>query len=285
VIRSICSVIFVAASCLSPVHALAAGADCPVFPEGVQISDGQLFYLDGVSHSLQELKPSDQLRDHTPQPVQFYYIVRETSDDFRAGIVVIKSGRELQEAETDEPRSTKKVQLKRSKKILANNETCNVPPEFSPGSVSAETYDNFHDYGYDPRNPQEYEGDRKTLQRFHVHRYLGRNKACNSTDTATPDGIFRLDFRSNLSQFSFDPMVVAFGQHSQIWRAIRRVIATGSTGLANQRVFMKQYRADDSKIACISFKLDAHRSNFFLRINDLESGFLRKPENAWQLTR
>jgi hypothetical protein len=276
-------ILFSSVICSLSLPAYAAGANCPVFPVGAEPSDGQLFYRDG--RSLAELKLSDQIADRTPNPVQFYYVLREASDEGRAGFVVIKSGRKLGSDETGEALQSKLVHLKRSKKSIANNYPCDVPSAFDETSVAAESYDNYHDYAYDPRNKEEYEGDFHTLSKFHVRRYLGRNKACKNTDSSLWDGLLRLDFRSNRSQFSFDPIVVAFGIHSQAWKAIRQTVGGGSTGLADQRVRMKQYQTDDSKITCIPFTLNVRGRDFFLRINDLESGILRKPEGSWQLTK
>lgn len=268
---------------LSAVYAEPAGPNCPAFPEGTVLSDGQLFYQNEVSDSVHELSPLGQLPEALPRPVRFFYIVKELFDDRRAGVIVIKSGRRLGFDEKDEPLSKKLVQLSRSKHALPNNEACDTPKQFK-GSARAQTYDNYHDYGYEPRSKQEYEGDFATLMNFHLRKYLARNKSCHDTTRATPDAFFKWDFRNNLSQFSFDQGVVAFGLRSQTWRAIRGTTESGSTGLADQRVKIKQYQTGPAKIACVPFKLFTTGPNFFLRINDLESGYIRKPEHSWRLT-
>src|SRR5262249_28094871 len=106
------------------------------------------------------------------------------------------------------------------------------------------------------------------------------------------DSILPLDLRSNLSQFSFDPDVVAGrGTYGQIfaWFGINRAYAS-SENLTSQRVEMRQYRTVPGQPVCVRFALPVRGPSSFLRLNDLEalsqSGlrYVRSDEQEWSLS-
>jgi hypothetical protein len=220
--------------------------------------------------------------------IEFMYVVREwlADEQERYGAIVIKTGRQILPGEEEPLPNRKRIELERLKSDLAECQTKSL--ESFQGYVSAQEYDRFHDYGYDASDTD----DGHRLTQFHV-RYKGRKGKCDrSTDSTSPDSPLRWDWRSNRSQFSFDPKVVSGGFRSQIvagltWGGAK---AEGSIGWADQKVSIIKYHTDEQKVACIPIVLKLKNSNLFLHINDLEGltthpRLMRANELSLQITR
>lgn len=212
------------------------------------------------------------------QQVEFAYVVVETFDEARSGVLVIKSGRLRP---LDEPPATRRVRLVRAHQNIDNG-NCGVVPTFPESSVSTRSYDDYHDRGLKV-------AETATLDAFHF-RYVRRG-GCRRTNDASVDSISPYDPRSNLSQFSFDPAVVANGTYSQTLAWFKPTPAIASSDkLTDQRVEMMQYRALKGQPMCIRFRLSASGPGSFLRLNDLEAvrsngvRFTRSDEQEWSLS-
>lgn len=235
--------------------------------------------------------PADGLSLTTPE-VRLIYVTREFFlSQPRMGAIAVKTGRTIAVGEKDPEPVLKQIKLRRLRQ--AEFESCRderdeKDPLSFRGKVSAFEYDTFHDYGYDASD----NADGRSVTQFHT-KYVGRAGRCDTrTDSTTFDAPLRWDWRSNRSQFSFDPKVVRGGFHSQIIAGlnVRRAAAIGSIGLADQRVEIIKYRTNAQKIACIPIRVKLNRDNFFIRINDLEgapggSRLIRAEELSRQLRR
>jgi hypothetical protein len=219
---------------------------------------------------------------------QLIYVTREFfQDESRSGAIVVKTGRKIDSSEKDPEPARKQIKLDRAKQAEFDSCRGREPSSFQ-GPVSALEYDRYHDYGYDALDNE----DGRSLTQFHT-RYVSRSGRCDAaTDSTTFDAPLRWDWRSNRSQFSFDPGVVSGGFHSQIMAglSIRGAAAVGSVGLADQRVAIIKYRTNAQKMACIALRVKPTGKNFFIRVNDLEgapkgSRLIRADELSRQLTR
>ncbi|WP_315724035.1 MULTISPECIES: hypothetical protein [unclassified Bradyrhizobium] len=219
---------------------------------------------------------------------QLIYVTREFfQDEPRSGAIVVKTGRKIDTSEKDPEPARKKIKLDRAKQAEFDSCRGREPSSFD-GRVSALEYDRYHDYGYDASDNE----DGRSLGEFHT-RYVSRSGRCDAaTDSTTFDAPLRWDWRSNRSQFSFDPSVVSGGFHSQIMAglSIRGAAAVGSVGLADQRVDIIKYRTNAQKMACIALRVKPTGRNFFIRVNDLEGApkggrLIRADELSRQLTR
>jgi hypothetical protein len=246
-------------------------------------AERQLFYLNGAEGW--RPVPESGLQLSPFGTAQFIYVAREQWNDKRFGVLVVKTGRKIGAGEADLKPTKKQLNLER----LAQYEfdTCGSAPSFQ-GTVAAQEYDRFHDYGYAASDTE----DGRSLKQFHTS-YTGRGKVCaESTDNTTFDAPSRSDWRNNRSQFSFDESVVRGGFYSQIvaGATIGGAAAVGSIGLAGQRVSVTKYSTNEQKIACIPIQVDLAGRNFFLRINDLDDlrkpgrRFIRPPELSRQLS-
>jgi hypothetical protein len=244
------------------------------------LRDRQLFFhLQGTNNwsALDDARP-----DLTNQTVEFAYVIRESIDPARAGVVILKSARARR---LDEPTATRNVHLVRGSAAFDNG-ACGPVANFGEKGeqdVSADSYDRYHDEGQKVR-------ERDVLRRFHI-RYAARKGVCRSTNDSSQDSIVPWDPRSNRSQFSFDPAVVSGGTYSQAlaWIGSSKTYA-GSANLSDQRVELKQYRVDVALPTCVRFRLSAVGRGSFLRINDLEGlqagglNYVRANENQWTLS-
>jgi hypothetical protein len=245
----------------------------------LNLRDRQLFFRpQGVSSwsALDDGRP-----DLTSQNVEFAYVIRESIDPARAGVVIMKSAR-LRRPE--EPPAGRNVHLVRKAEALDNG-TCGAIAGFGDNGearVSADSYDRYHDEG--KKVPE-----RDVLRAFHI-RYAARKGTCRATNDSSQDSIVPWDPRSNRSQFSFDPNVVSGGTYSQVlaWTGVTKTYAS-STNLSDQRVELKQYRVDAALPTCVRFRLATVGRGSFLRINDLEGlaagglNYVRANENQWTL--
>jgi hypothetical protein len=242
----------------------------------LQLRDRQLFFrTQGASNwvALDEVQ-----QDLANQTVEFAYVVRESIDPGRSGVVILKSGRARR---LDEPSVGKNVLLVRRAEAF-DNKKCGLVTDFGEREIPSVNYDRYHDEGRRVR-------ERDTLRAFHF-RYAARKSVCRATDDGTQDSIVPWDPRSNRSQFSFDPNVVSGGTYSQAlaWVGVTKTYAS-SENFADQRVELKQYRVDVALPTCVRFQLSALGRRSFLRINDLEGlvagglNYVRANESNWTL--
>jgi len=253
---------------------------CNFLPSGTTLRDGQLFYRTAGSSNWTEMPEAGA--NLGGRFTSFAYVVNETIEDQRAGVVILKFGRTRQPDEPQVDRSQKRVRLLRYT-VPFDNGTCRAVPAFGMGSVSAKNYDDYHDAGKS--------GDENTkLDSFHFT-YAARRGGCRETKSRIGDSIgFRS--RSNRGQFSFDTEVVDRGTY---WQALLYVGVTtalaSSENLQDQSVETKQYRVLWGQPSCIRFRHQVSARAGFLRINDLEGlssggyqGPVRAPERRWPLS-
>ena len=258
---------------------LAASADCSFLNrDPLTLRDRQLFFQTKGTSAWTSL--DDSTIDLANQGVTFAYVIRETVDPSRNGIVVLKSGRMRR---LDEPqRQSRSVVLVRHADA-ADNKKCGTVPDFGERQVTAKSYDDFHDQGLKvPESPM--------LHAFHV-KYAARGNRCRRSDDNGPDSLLPPDLRSNRGQFSFDPDVVSRGTYSQVlaWAGVSEASAS-SENLANQRVEIRQYAVSVNVPTCVRFTLPPQGRASFLRINDLEAlaqsgiNYVRSDEKHWSLS-
>lgn len=221
------------------------------------------------------------------QQTRFAYVVEETFDQGRSGVVVFKTGRTRQ---LDEPEGNgrKRVTLVRSQQQLDDgrrfdNGRCGEPKPFGERTVAAKDYDTFHDTGRSV-------GEQKTLNDFHFV-YRARRDTCRLTAGNDQDSIAPWDPRSNRGQFSFDPAVVDGGTYYQALVLLRVSSAMASTQrLERPRVETRQYTTARGYPTCVLFDHRVEGRAAFLRVNDLESvgpsrgRFLRSAERRFWLS-
>jgi hypothetical protein len=266
-----------AATLVVLVSDIAWAEDCRfLMRDPLQLRDRQLFFrIQGTKDwaALDEVQ-----RDLPNQPVEFAYVVRESIDPGRSGVVIVKSARTRR---LDEPAAGKNVLLVRRAEAF-DNKTCGEVADFGEREIPSVSYDRYHDEGRKVR-------ENDTLRAFHF-RYAGRKSVCRATDDSTQDSVVPWDPRSNRSQFSFDPNVVSGGTYVQAlaWAGVTKTYAS-SENLTDQRVELKQYRVDVALPTCVRFQLPAPGRGSFLKINDLEGliagglNYVRANENQWKL--
>lgn len=266
------TIVFAAGACLAD--------DCRFLKrDPLELRDRQVFFRANLADPWAPLDGTQP--NLTNQSVEFAYVIRESVDPARSGVVILKSGRTHQLDEPVVGRARRNVHLVRRAEPFDNG-SCGIVGAFGERDVSADSYDRYHDEGR--KVPES-----GVLHAFHF-RYAARKAACRSTDDGTQDSIVPWDARSNRSQFSFDPAVVSGGTYSQAlaWIGIGASYA-GSENLADRRVELKQYRVDAALPTCVRFRLSSLGRGSFLRINDLESlvanglNYTRASESEWQL--
>lgn len=259
------------------------GGSCdPLDRKPSDLSDGQLYYRPGGSGSWSEMPSAGAYL--ALKPVTFAYVVDERYDDGRAGVVVFKTGRMRQAGEPPGDRTTQRVRLLRRPTGLDNG-LCGAVLPFEPGSVSARSYDDYHDIGQSVAADDEV-----TLDRFHI-KYAARRRSCGETNYSTSDS-FSPYARNNRGQFSFDTDVVDRGTYVQAFlNAKITTAAASSEKFASQRVEIRQYRTVKGDPQCVFLEHRVPAKAAFLRVNDLEavatSTFFapsRSPEHRWQLS-
>lgn len=229
-----------------------------------QLQNGQLFYRNQT-----QWVPlgSGQTASSTSAIASLVYIARETIDPTlsRSGTLIVKSGRTLVPGDPDVGSERRLVKLRRTRTL--ETDRCFQGLHFSPGSVSARSYDAYHDYGDELSDKTE----QRRLDNFHL-KYSGRQSACKSTNDTSWDAPLQWDFRSNRSQFSFDPTVVSSGMYVRTASVFRLTPAAASSAtLVDQRVEIRRYSTGEGGLACVPFNVKITGANFFLRVNDLES--------------
>jgi hypothetical protein len=267
------AIVFAAGACLAD--------DCRFLKrDPLELRDRQVFFRAKLADPWMPLDGTQP--NLANQSVEFAYVIRESLDPARSGVVILKSARAHQLDEPVIDRARRHVHLVRRAEPFDNG-SCGMVADFGERDVSAESYDRYHDQG---RRVAE----SGVLRAFHF-RYVARKAACRSTDDGTQDSIVPWDPRSNRSQFSFDPAVVSGGTYSQAlaWIGVGTSYA-GSENLADQRVELKQYRVDAALPTCVRFHLSSLGRGSFLRINDLEGlvasglNYTRASESEWRLS-
>jgi hypothetical protein len=242
------------------------------------LNDGQLFYRTAGTSSWIEMP--DGGAGLGGIRAEFAYVLDEAFEPWRAGVVVLKTGRLRQPGEELADTQAKSVRLVRRTQIF-DNSPCGSVAEFGAGRVSPKSYDDYHDVGYST-------ADDSTLDRFHFN-YTGRRKACHPTNSKLGDTV-SFNARSNRGQFSFDAGVVDTGTYFQPFVLLGVTKASASSEkLARQRVEVHQYRVAAGTPECILFKHAIPPRGAFLRINDLEGlakfGIAKRaPEHRWSLS-
>jgi hypothetical protein len=243
-----------------------------------RLYDGQLFYRIAGTSSWIEMP--DAGAGLSGIRAEFAYVLDEAFEPWRAGVVVLKTGRFRQSGEELADTQVRSVRLVRRTQIF-DNSPCGSVAEFGRGRVSPKSYDDYHDVGYAT-------ADDATLDRFHFS-YTGRRKACHPTNSKLGDTV-SFNARSNRGQFSFDTAVVDKGTYFQPFVLLGVTEASASSEkLARQRVEMQQYRVVSGTPECIVFKHTVPPGGAFLRINDLEGlakyGIAKRaPEHRWSLS-
>lgn len=240
--------------------------------------DGQLFYrAEGASGWTKMPDTGVSLGNIK---TEFIYVVDETIEDYRSGVVILKTGRTRQPGEEQPDPHAKSVRLVRHSQQF-DNTPCGIVSDFGKGRVSPTSYDDYHDVGKSTV-------DDATLDRFHF-KYVARRKGCRATNSALGDTLSPYA-RTNRGQFSFDPDVVDRGTYFQlfVWTHVTTASAS-SEKIANQRVEIRQYHVVRGTPECIDFKYRVPAVSAFLRINDLEaltdlSPHQRAPEHRWPLS-
>ena len=233
------------------------------------IDDGALFLQS--ADGWHEVEGSEALN---PSIESFAYAIRPVVP--RQGAILIKSGT-IRDSESSA--RGERIQLFRSSQPLAPCGGISTPTDTA---VSWRSYTEFHDFGREPDS-----SDTKAIYDFHI-RYLRSGSQCVSTADSTTEGILSFDGRSNRSQFSFDPSVVAKGQYSQISSTLFLTKAlAGFANFTNPRVEISGYDAKKEAVTCVRFKIPSAGTQTFIRIVDLEARdsrppFPRLPEKAWQ---
>ncbi|HVQ73736.1 MAG TPA: hypothetical protein VMT08_40155 [Bradyrhizobium sp.] len=276
-LSSLRSLTSVAMTCVVTSSGFAASCDV-LTSVAKSLNDGQLFYRIVGTYGWTEMPDAGAALGGIR--AEFAYVLDETFEPWRAGVVVLKTGRLRQSGEELADTQAKPLRLVRRTQIF-DNSPCGRVAEFGAGRVSAKSYDDYHDVGYST-------ADDATMDRFHFS-YTGRRKACHPTNSKLGDTI-SFNARSNRGQFSFDTSVVDTGTYFQPFVLLGVTKASASSEkFAGQRVEMQQYRVVAGTPECIVFKRTVPPGGAFLRINDLEGlarfGIAKRaPEHRWSLS-
>lgn len=244
----------------------AASYDCDGLAADMSPSEvGRVYYLNGDAGGWLPLGPDVAFRPNTL--ARFVYVTRETLEGARSGTLVIKTGRTLS---GDDPltRSPATVALHRPRSEV-DEANCAVGSNADSleASVSTPAYDRYHETNVRVAD----DGERTTLDTFHI-RYTARRRQCRNTNDTNWDSYLPPDFRNNRSQFSFDPGIVAEGAPLQFVQAFQDQRAVGAgRRLFDQNVTIRRYQAPPGRAACVAFEQRVLGKKFFLRINDLEA--------------
>ncbi len=265
--------LFLALGLVSDVSPLTAQPSCGRL--GLPLSelyDGQLFYSPSGDGKWISFASFSNIT--SPRRMSFVYIVREAFLPQRSGVIVIKSQKIISDPR-ENGGTSQTVKLVRRDPALSKGNRCSSNSNFGEHGqfVTSQAYDDYHDYGFQKLN------ELKTLKNFHT-KYPLSGERCKASDDTSWDNLF--DWRSNRSQFSFDPNVVAHGMFSQLSSLLVGKGVAASARLANQRVAIKSYVTEDH-LACVQFSVSVSGPDHILRINDLEARVLgiRPIERVW----
>jgi hypothetical protein len=238
---------------------------CPVTNPKEPLEDGQLYYTSVGTANWTKVSTND-FHLLPRGSYSFAYVIRDALGQ-RDGVLVIKSGR-YQDA-TRPSGDGKNVLMIRTESRFTKTRRCRTPSPFDRNgeSVSASSYDGYHDFGY-----QRSESDMEKIKRFHVE-YENANRQCVATDDSTSDKTSSGFWRSNRSQFSFDDYRVDNGLGWQLADAGRSAFVR--TYAADEKWFDRQveirrYETGGPQPVCVTFNISVSGPNHFLSVNDLE---------------
>ncbi|GAJ96051.1 hypothetical protein [Rhizobium rhizogenes] len=253
-----------------------AKAACDDIPAEFRADGGWLFKM-GKTWRPVNKELNDFVGDNAKR-VFFTYVVNDKGAKMpRRGLLIVKSGYDLVHARSDG--DTQRITLLRNSQ--RNVEKCETEVRYFKAKVLSDVYDRYHDYGFRTKGK---EADVDLIERFHV-KYATREPAgCKDSKEARADVYFGGRWTSNRSQFSFDPKVVKFGQHSQFLAWIGISPAYAAPPISDRQVEIKKYVADSDGLACVRFDIKVQPGRF-IRINDLEHpGLFREKEQSWVWT-
>jgi hypothetical protein len=243
--------------------ATVAIADCSDIPQASSQEDRTLLWLkDGSWHPVRQLNAD--LAAGEIRTITFAYIIQDEKDaPTRRGIVVVKSGSRLRARSVE---GANKVVLYRPR--IADRCRNKPFPEMN-GKVEVHNYDSYHDSNI---KTNEY----KTLREFHV-RYDSRRGCKWSDDNSSDEVSWRS--RSNRSQFSFDPDVVANGQHSFVSTLFGARKSFAGEMIRPRKAEIRKYQVNEEGTACVRFSVKIE-PGAFVRVNDLESRTIFRTDGA-----
>jgi hypothetical protein len=266
-----------AMTCIMTTQGIAGSCDV-LKSVGRTLADGQLYYRVAGATDWTYLPEGNGVGLGNTK-AEFTYVIDETFEAWRAGVVIMKSGRQRKAGEEVSYPDVGTVKLVRKQSENFDNAPCGEVAPFGKGRVSSKSYDDYHDVGRST-------DDDATLKAFHFN-YTARQKRCHDTNSKLSDD-FSPYARSNRGQFSFDTDVVDRGTYFQFFVLLHVTSANASSEkLALQRVETRQYRVSAGAPECVMFKHSIPAGEAFLRINDLESlsaGAIRGPEHRWVLS-
>lgn len=245
-----------------------AATDCQGIEGAGAASDRALLWRYASKwHPIRELNAKLKGTEH--RTFTFAYVIKDRElGSARRGVIVVKSGfLQLRSADSGDSST---VALYRG----AMKDPCRKRPyEKMQGEASVKDYTDYHDK--DLRTNSD-----GLFSRFHVT-YDSR-RGCQESNDGSADAYFSRRYRSNRSQFSFDPYVVANGQYSQLLALFGVTPAFASPPIAGRTVQIRKYQADANGLACVKFRTTVG-PGAFLRVNDLESRtFLGNDGTEWR---
>ncbi len=230
-----------------------AFATCDDLRLGGKLRDEEIFF-----RSDKGWLPIKTLADLAPRSrtnVDLLYVVGTPADTPRSGALAIKSGFNSLAAPNPEDET---VILKRPEMAKTS---CSPRYRLFEGRVNASHYDSYHDDGLKTPSYND-------LRRFHV--LYPNGQKCRRTDSNRIDGFARGEFRSNLSQFSFDADIVKDGYRELVFWPFRlRSAIAGKHLIEGKRVQIRTYDTSSDGFDCIRFQTFVG-PGAFIRINDLE---------------
>lgn len=271
--RSLASLLM---TCLMTTQGIAGSCDA-LKGVGRTLADGQLYYRVAGAAGWTYLPEQSSVSLGNIKS-EFAYVVDETFEPWRAGVVILKTGRQRKAGEEVSYPDVGTVKLVRRAQNF-DNAPCGEVAPFAKARVSSKSYDDYHDIGRST-------DDDATLNAFHFN-YTARQKRCHATNGKLSDNL-SVYGRNNRGQFSFDTDVVDRGTYFQVFVLLHVTTANASSEkLALQRVETRQYRVNAGTPECVLFKRSIPPGEAFLRINDLEllsAGAIRGPEHRWVLS-
>ena len=232
-----------------------ATATCDRIKGPLDYADRSLLWLDhGKWVPVKNLNST--LGDGKKKTLKFAYIIRDRKDlGKRKGVVVVKSGFSGPQTSGNTQYNSVQLHRPRTKDACRKSAYNNMQAQ-----VSTKAYDDYHDRGIKT-------GSDEAFSRFHIT--YESMQGCRRSNDSSADSFFKGNLRSNRSQFSFDPTVVAKGQYRHLfgWFRLNSAYANEISGRAVQ---IRKYQADTDGLACVTFRATVG-PGAFLRVNDLES--------------
>jgi hypothetical protein len=238
--RSLASLLM---TCLMTTQGIAGSCDA-LKGVGRTLADGQLYYRVAGAAGWTYLPEQSSVSLGNIKS-EFAYVVDETFEPWRAGVVILKTGRQRKAGEEVSYPDVGTVKLVRRAQNF-DNAPCGEVAPFAKARVSSKSYDDYHDIGRST-------DDDATLNAFHFN-YTAREKRCHATNGKLSDNL-SVYGRNNRGQFSFDTDVVDRGTYFQVFVLLHVTTANASSEkLALQRVETRQYRVNAGTPECVLFK-------------------------------